>query len=199
METIYKTKKFRSLNIIEEQNFLENQHKKGWKLIEKSLNKNIYTFEETSSADYVYEFFYLKKEEIKDFESYLKLFIDNQWESITILSNNNEEYHEYYFRKLRNQVLFDQEYLTSYSLKTKLIDIHYNDTTTKYFLGGCGTLLFIFFTEFSEKLFAQNFLIIVIALFLLFLQRSFQHKNIIKMFTQTTLSSPLSIKKILKL
>lgn len=80
-------------DFIEEEQFLMEQHKKGWKFIKfNSLSK--YTFEKTEPEEYIYQLDY--KEEGDDEDSYIQLFVDCGWE---YLMNTNQFY---YFRKKKD-------------------------------------------------------------------------------------------------
>lgn len=84
-------KKFFGLgDFLDEQQFLEDQHRQGWKLVKfQGLRK--YTFEKVEPKEYIYQLDY--KEDNHDDESYIQMFVDCGWEYIMKYQT------WYYFRK----------------------------------------------------------------------------------------------------
>ncbi|MDF2543833.1 MAG: hypothetical protein K0S47_3551 [Herbinix sp.] len=94
METKIVKKRFFLADYEEEQIFLQEQHKNGWKLLKSK--GNLYTFEKCRTEDYIYQLdFNLNN---KDEEAYIQIFVDCGWEFIQKMGQ------WYYFRKLRSEV-----------------------------------------------------------------------------------------------
>ncbi|OJG89010.1 hypothetical protein RV15_GL001746 [Enterococcus silesiacus] len=81
---------------LEEEQFLQEQHKKGWKMVDLKLPFSTYIFEKCDPEEYVYQLDF--KQEDKDVEAYLQLFEDCGWEYFYKFGN------WYYFRKLKSEV-----------------------------------------------------------------------------------------------
>ncbi|MBU3189577.1 DUF2812 domain-containing protein [Clostridium bowmanii] len=95
METKVMKKFFGLADFVEEQEFLQKQHKAGWKLKTfKALKK--YTFEKCEPVEYIYQLDF--NEEGKYEEAYIQMFEDCGWEYIM-------KYQKwYYFRKAKCDV-----------------------------------------------------------------------------------------------
>lgn len=95
METRVIKKFFGLADFVEEQEFLQTQHKAGWKLKTfKALKK--YTFEKCEPVEYIYQLDF--NEESKYEETYIQMFEDCGWEYIM-------KYQKwYYFRKAKCDV-----------------------------------------------------------------------------------------------
>lgn len=81
---------FAFADFMEEQEFLQNQHLKGWKF-KKFQGLTKYTFDKCEPAEYAYQLDY--KENDKEEESYLQIYRDCGWEYIMKYQT------WYYFRK----------------------------------------------------------------------------------------------------
>ncbi|WP_028044496.1 DUF2812 domain-containing protein [Candidatus Stoquefichus massiliensis] len=90
METKVMKRFFGLADFLEEQRFLEEQHKQGWKFIKFEAPRK-YTFEKCEHEDYIYRLDY--NEEEKDEEAYLQIFQDCGWEYLMKYQT------WYYFRK----------------------------------------------------------------------------------------------------
>ena len=94
-ETKVIRKLYTSSNFIDEQKFLMEQHKNGWKL--KRFSSPVkYTFEKCESEDYVYQIDF--NQDKKDEKVYIKMFEDCGWEYI----QKNSSW--FYFRKKRSDI-----------------------------------------------------------------------------------------------
>ncbi|MEG0684369.1 MAG: DUF2812 domain-containing protein [Coprobacillus sp.] len=95
MEMKIMRKFFGLADFLDEQRFLEAQHRNGWKFV-KFQGVIKYTFERCEPEEYVYQLDY--KEDEKDEEQYIQMFIDCGWEYIMKFQT------WYYFRKLKTNV-----------------------------------------------------------------------------------------------
>lgn len=113
METKIVKKFFGLADFLEEQQFLEEQHKNGWKLLSfHGLNK--YTFEECFAEEYVYRLDY--NVEYKDEDEYLQMFEDCGWEYIMKYQT------WYYFRKKKSYMnVADNEIFSDNDSKLDMI------------------------------------------------------------------------------
>lgn len=96
METKKISRRFEVADYLEEEQFLQEQHKQGWKMVELKLPFSTYVFEKCNLEEYVYQLDF--KQENKDVEAYLQLFEDCGWEYFYKFGN------WYYFRKLKSEV-----------------------------------------------------------------------------------------------
>ncbi|MEG0367504.1 MAG: DUF2812 domain-containing protein [Coprobacillus sp.] len=95
METKIMRKFFGLADFLDEQAFLEEQHAQGWKFVRfQGLIK--YTFERCEEQEYVYQLDY--KEDNKDKEEYIQMFVDCGWEYLMKFQA------WYYFRKPKSGV-----------------------------------------------------------------------------------------------
>ncbi len=92
MERKIVRKYFFLADFLEEQNFLQEQHKSGWKFV-KLKGTNKYIFEKTEPGDFIYQMDVIPA--MKDEEAYLLMFKDYGWEYVTKYSA------WYYFRKIK--------------------------------------------------------------------------------------------------
>ncbi|GGC99988.1 DUF2812 domain-containing protein [Enterococcus wangshanyuanii] len=95
METKKIRKRFELADYLEEERFLERQHRDGWKMVELKLPLSTYIFERCEPEDYVYQLDF--NSEKKGTDSYIQLFEDCGWEHFYKFGN------WYYFRKLRSK------------------------------------------------------------------------------------------------
>lgn len=99
METKVIKKSFGIGDFIDEQNWLEEQHSSGWKIISFDasikfiFDKCDYTFEKCEAQNYIYQIDY--NESGKSNDDYIQLFIDCGWEFVIQYKT------WFYFRKLR--------------------------------------------------------------------------------------------------
>ena len=126
-----KTKKeFRYFSIFnheEEQDYLREQHKKGWKFVKVS-GICMYHFEECEPEDVVYQLDFNQDEANK--EEYLKMFADCGWEYM-------QEYVGYsYFRKPVNEMKEEEEIFCDDSSRLEML--------TRVYKGRLLPLLVIF-------------------------------------------------------
>lgn len=98
MADIKKIKFFSIADYEEEQTWLQEMHKKGFKLL--SANGISYKFEKTNPEDYIYQLEY-KNEEVT--EEYIQMFKDYGWEYIGINLGWN------YFRKRKSDIHSENE------------------------------------------------------------------------------------------
>ncbi|MCA5013785.1 MULTISPECIES: DUF2812 domain-containing protein [unclassified Enterococcus] len=96
METKKVRRRFELADYLEEERFLEEQHRNGWKMVELKLPLSTYIFERCGSEDYVYQLDF--NSEKSGTESYVQLFEDCGWEYFYKFGN------WYYFRKSRSEV-----------------------------------------------------------------------------------------------
>lgn len=90
---------FQISDFIEEENWLSDQHKKGWKLISIE-SPTVYLFEQTKPEDVVYKLDFQDKNIDTDYQ---QIFKDYGWEYCGI----NSGWH--YFRKLKIQTINENE------------------------------------------------------------------------------------------
>lgn len=96
METKVLRKYFGLADFIDEQRFLEQQHREGMKFVKfEPFIK--YTFEKCIPEEYVYQLDY--KEDKKDDATYIQMFVDCGWEYIMKYGT------WYYFRKPKSDIL----------------------------------------------------------------------------------------------
>ena len=96
MEYMKKLKWFNLADYLEEETYLQEQHKKGWKMTKLKAPFSIYTFEKCEPEDYVYQLDF--KQEDQDAEEYIQLFEDCGWDYFYKFGN------WYYFRKKKSGV-----------------------------------------------------------------------------------------------
>ncbi|WP_375178592.1 DUF2812 domain-containing protein [Enterococcus rotai] len=96
MKTKKIRKRFELADYLEEEKFLQVQHKKGWRMVNLKLGFSTYIFEECEPGDYAYQLDFKQQE--KDLEEYLQLFEDCGWEHFYKLGN------WYYFRKKKSEI-----------------------------------------------------------------------------------------------
>ncbi|MEG0592884.1 MAG: DUF2812 domain-containing protein [Coprobacillus sp.] len=95
METKVARKYFGLADFLEEQAYLEQQHADGWKFVRfQGLTK--YTFEKCNPEQYIYQLDY--KEDDKDNDEYIQMFVDCGWEYIMKYQT------WYYFRKPKSDI-----------------------------------------------------------------------------------------------
>ncbi|MGF7144465.1 hypothetical protein HNQ56_002896 [Anaerotaenia torta] len=99
-------------DFLEEQKFLQKQHRLGWKFVElKGTNK--YIFEQAEAEDFIYQMDVIPA--IKDEEAYLLMFKDYGWEYVT-------KYNAwYYFRKIKKCPTEDISIFSDASSKLDMI------------------------------------------------------------------------------
>ena len=97
---------------MEEEKYLEEQHKLGWKFVEiKGISK--YIFEATENEDYIYQLDIIPAEE--DEEMYIQMLKDYGWEFVTIFNS------WYYFRRKRNDSKGDIQIYSDSNSKLDMI------------------------------------------------------------------------------
>ena len=96
MEYMKKMKWFNLADYLEEEAYLQEQHKKGWKMTALKAPFSIYTFEKCIPEDYVYQLDF--KQEEQDAGEYIQLFEDCGWEHFYKFGN------WYYFRKKKSKI-----------------------------------------------------------------------------------------------
>lgn len=89
-------KRFELADYLEEEQFLQEQHKNGWKMVELKLPFSTYIFERCEPEEYIYQLDF--KEQENDLGEYLQLFEDCGWEYFYKYGN------WYYFRKLKSEI-----------------------------------------------------------------------------------------------
>ncbi|WP_086315335.1 hypothetical protein A5821_002791 [Enterococcus sp. 7F3_DIV0205] len=89
-------KRFELADYLEEEKFLQEQHKNGWKMVDLKVPFSTYIFEKSESEDYVYQLDF--KQEGKDLEEYLQLFEDCGWDYFYKFGN------WHYFRKPKSEL-----------------------------------------------------------------------------------------------
>lgn len=91
-----KMKWFSLADYLEEETYLQEQHKKGWKMTKLKAPFSVYTFEKCEPEDYIYQLDF--KEEKQDEAEYIQLFEDCGWDCFYQFGN------WYYFRKKKSEV-----------------------------------------------------------------------------------------------
>ncbi|MEI5990002.1 DUF2812 domain-containing protein [Enterococcus crotali] len=97
METKKIRRRFELADYLEEEKFLQEQHKQGWKMVDLKLPIPTYFFEKCEPEEYVYQLDF--KQDVNDIEEYLQLFEDCGWEYFYRFGN------WYYFRKMKSEVV----------------------------------------------------------------------------------------------
>ena len=105
MDTKRENRFFNLAEYEEEQSYLEQMHKQGWKLLDYHVFKG-YTFERCEPQEWLYRLDY--REKMDGIASYTQLFADCGWEYILMVNNF------YYFRKRKDgheqlEIFSDQE------------------------------------------------------------------------------------------
>ncbi|EOH98308.1 hypothetical protein UAW_01489 [Enterococcus haemoperoxidus ATCC BAA-382] len=96
METKKIRRRFELADYVEEENFLQEEHKNGWKMVDLKLPFSTYIFEKCEPQEYVYQLDF--KQQGNDLGEYLQLFEDCGWEYFYKYGN------WYYFRKLKSEI-----------------------------------------------------------------------------------------------
>lgn len=96
MEYKKKMKRFGLADYLEEEVYLQEQHKKGWKMTKLKAPFSVYTFEKCEPEDYVYQLDFKQAEQ--DSAEYLQLFEDCGWEYFYKFGD------WYYFRKRKSEI-----------------------------------------------------------------------------------------------
>ena len=110
-------KYFSLADFLEEQDFLQEQHKSGWKFVElKGINK--YIFEKTEAEDFVYQLDVIPDK--NDEKAYLQMFREYGWEYITRYNS------WYYFRKTRKSADEDMGIFSDADSKLDMIKRSWN-------------------------------------------------------------------------
>lgn len=98
-KTVKKVRFFSILDWRDEQEYLTEQHKAGWKFVKQSAN--VYTFEKCEPEDVVYQLDF--KGDDKNMDEYLQMFRDCGWEYL-------QDYYGYsYFRKPAKEMKENEE------------------------------------------------------------------------------------------
>ena len=156
MKTKKELKFFSIFNYDKEQEYLQKQHKKGWKFV-KVKGIGMYHFEECKAEDVVYQLDY-NQDSSRDKEEYIKMFTDCGWEYI-------QDYMDYsYFRKNISDAEIGDSIFCDESSRFEMLERVYKGKMTPMLLIICGCVLPQLFMNLSSGRYSIAFLMGIVLL-----------------------------------